>query len=125
MYSEKNTKERANKSTYCPSLSNTTSEGRSRLRMNRSSLKDGGWVSLQEITKRKEKKQHIGQIKLRYIWLEKVFHDTKISKKPLTLYYTVWVEIYTCQLFLRYKREIFILGVLGFLQTTRSFSKIP
>ena len=34
-------------------------------------------------------------------------------------------EIYTCQLFLRYKREIFILGVLGFLQTTRSFPKIP
>ena len=32
---------------------------------------------------------------------------------------------YTCQLFLRYKREIFILGVLGFLQTTRSFPKIP
>ena len=27
--------------------------------------------------------------------------------------------------FLRYKREIFILGVLGFLQTTRSFPKIP
>ena len=25
---------------------------------------------------------------------------------------------YTCQLFLRYKREIFILGVLGFLKTT-------
>ena len=33
--------------------------------------------------------------------------------------------IYTCQLFLRYKREIFILGVLGLLQTTRSFPKIP
>ena len=32
---------------------------------------------------------------------------------------------YTCQLFLRYKREIFILGVLGFLKTTRSFPKIP
>ena len=31
----------------------------------------------------------------------------------------------TCQLFLRYKREIFILGVLGFLKTTRSFPKIP
>ena len=30
---------------------------------------------------------------------------------------------YTCQLFLRYKREIFILGVLGFLKTTRSFPK--
>ena len=33
--------------------------------------------------------------------------------------------LYTCQLFLRCKREIFILGVLGFLQTTRSFPKIP
>ena len=33
--------------------------------------------------------------------------------------------IYTCQLFLSHKREIFILGVLGFLQTTRSFPKIP
>ena len=32
---------------------------------------------------------------------------------------------YTCQLFLRYKRKIFILGVLGFLKTTRSFLKIP
>ena len=32
---------------------------------------------------------------------------------------------YTCQLFLRYKREIFILGVLGFLKMTRSFPKIP
>ena len=32
---------------------------------------------------------------------------------------------YTCQLFLRCRREIFILGVLGFLKTTRSFPKIP
>ena len=32
---------------------------------------------------------------------------------------------YTCQLFLRYKGKIFILGVLGFLKTTRSFPKIP
>ena len=32
--------------------------------------------------------------------------------------------MYTCQLFLRYRREIFILGVLGFLKTTRSFPKI-
>ena len=30
---------------------------------------------------------------------------------------------YTCQLFLRCRREIFILGVLGFLKTTRSFPK--
>ena len=28
-------------------------------------------------------------------------------------------NLYTCQLFLRYKHEIFILGVLGFLKTTR------
>ena len=35
------------------------------------------------------------------------------------------VQLYTCQLFLRYKREIFILGVLGFLKMTRSFPKIP
>ena len=34
-------------------------------------------------------------------------------------------DFYTCQLFLRYKRESFILGVLGFLKTTRSFPKIP
>ena len=34
-------------------------------------------------------------------------------------------QSYTCQLFLRYKREIFILGVLGFLKTTRSFPNIP
>ena len=34
-------------------------------------------------------------------------------------------QMYTCQLFLRYKREIFILGVVGFLKTTRSFLKIP
>ena len=32
---------------------------------------------------------------------------------------------YTWQLFLRCRREIFILGVLGFLKTTRSFPKIP
>ena len=32
--------------------------------------------------------------------------------------------LYTCQLFLRYKREIFILGVLEFLQTKRSFLMI-
>ena len=34
-------------------------------------------------------------------------------------------KLYTCQLFLRNKREIFVLGVLGFLKTTRSFPKIP
>ena len=35
------------------------------------------------------------------------------------------IEYYTCQLFLRYKREIFILGVLGFLKMTQSFPNIP
>ena len=34
-------------------------------------------------------------------------------------------SVYTCQLFLRYRREIFILGVLGFLKMTRSFPNIP
>ena len=33
--------------------------------------------------------------------------------------------LYTCQLFLRYKREIFNLRVPGFSKTTRSFPKIP
>ena len=37
----------------------------------------------------------------------------------------IWSCSYTCQLFLRYKRKIFILGVLGFLKMTRSFPKIP
>ena len=32
---------------------------------------------------------------------------------------------YTCQLFLKCRHEIFILGVLGFLKTTRSFPNIP
>ena len=32
---------------------------------------------------------------------------------------------YTCQLFLRYKRAMFILEVLAFLRTTRSYPKIP
>ena len=44
---------------------------------------------------------------------------------------TIWTKVTTgeggyiqvCQLFLRYKREIFMLGVLGFLKTTRSFPK--
>ena len=35
------------------------------------------------------------------------------------------LTFYTCQLFLRCRREIFILGVLGFLKTTPSFPKIP
>ena len=35
------------------------------------------------------------------------------------------LHVYTCQLFLEYRHEIFILGVLGFLKTTRSFPNIP
>ena len=38
---------------------------------------------------------------------------------------TFFLFMYTCQLFLRCRREIFILGVLWFLKTTRSFPKIP
>ena len=41
------------------------------------------------------------------------------SNDPRSLHRT-----YTCQLFLRCRREIFILGVLGFLKTTRSCPKI-
>ena len=33
-------------------------------------------------------------------------------------------RIYDCQLFLKYRREIFILGVVGFLKTTRSFLNV-
>ena len=36
-----------------------------------------------------------------------------------------YTHLYTCQLFLKYRREIFILGVLGFLKTIRSFPNIP
>ena len=46
-------------------------------------------------------------------------------EKPVSLTARVCRERYTCQLFLRYKREIFILGVVRFLKTTRSFPKIP
>ena len=31
--------------------------------------------------------------------------------------------MYTCQLFLRYKREIFILGLLGFKQSNNEWYK--
>ena len=39
--------------------------------------------------------------------------------------YKILLLMYTCQLFVRYRREIFILGVLQFLKTTPSFPKIP
>jgi len=47
------------------------------------------------------------------------------STPPFLLPYYGKLAEYTCQLFLRYRREIFILGVLRFLTTTRSFPKIP
>ena len=51
-----------------------------------------------------------------------IHSSSVLKKKMLKLKKQIY---YTCQLFLRYKREIFILGVLGFLKTTRSFPKIP
>ena len=55
-------------------------------------------------------------------WLKSILNCTpKGFKKP----YILVPHLYTCQLFLRYRREIFILGVLGFLKTTRSFPRIP
>ena len=51
-----------------------------------------------------------------FVWL--LLFVKYISSRAKLVYYT-------CQLFLRYKHEIFILGVLGFLKTTRSFPKIP
>ena len=46
-----------------------------------------------------------------------------MRKLSLNLILRYW--IYTCQLFLKDKREIFIRRVLKFLKTTRSFPKIP
>ena len=40
------------------------------------------------------------------------------------LYFTDQWLLYTCQLFLTQRREIFILGVLGFSKTTRLYPKI-
>ena len=56
-----------------------------------------------------------------------VFASLKNSKfcKPAGIPVFPKRVMYTCQLFLRCRREIFILGVLGFLKTTRSFPKIP
>ena len=69
------------------------------------------------------------------------FYPPIIEKKQQHLEFTLNVKLvrafiahvyryhpplpYTCQLFLRYKREIFIPGVLGILKTTRSFPKVP
>ena len=68
-------------------------------------------------------------------WLTKLKEKIKCNRQNLSQYINCFhlltdrpiqkARIYTCQLFLRYKREIFILGVLGFLKTTRSFPRIP
>ena len=52
---------------------------------------------------------------------------TLFYSRPTDVIFTLYCLLlhYTCQLFLTYKREIFILGGLGFLKTTRSFPKIP
>ena len=49
-----------------------------------------------------------------------LIHRTGVTRNLQAVRY-----IYTCQLFPRCRCEIFILGVLGFLKTTRSFPKIP
>ena len=48
--------------------------------------------------------------------------DTYTGVKPFLINFN---PLYTCQLLLRCGHEIFILGVLGFLKTTRSVRKIP
>lgn len=49
-------------------------------------------------------------------------HVIKLAPAKIEEYLYIF---YTCQLFLRYRGEIFILGVLGFLKTTRSFAEVP
>ena len=51
--------------------------------------------------------------------------ESSCEREPCETNVSSCLRMYTCQLFLRYKREIFIRGVLGFLKTTRSFPKIP
>ena len=54
------------------------------------------------------------------------YPQLKCCVAQLVSFYGILVKhFYTCQLFPRYKREIFILTVLGILNTTRSFPKIP
>ena len=63
----------------------------------------------------------------RCTWNIQISPLTKITKPMPASYLFTFISAcweYTCQLFLRYKREIFIPGVLGFLKTTRSFPKI-
>ena len=54
-----------------------------------------------------------------------VYLSSLISQITFCIDWFAFLFLYTCQLFLRCRREIFILGVLGFLKTTRSFPKIP
>ena len=49
------------------------------------------------------------------------FHICHNASRLISVFNPRWKE----RSFLRYKREIFILRVLGFLKTTRSFPKIP
>ena len=51
--------------------------------------------------------------------------NARMSMSSLAWHLVADQGSYTCQLLLRYKCEILILGVLGFLKTTRSFLKIP
>ena len=53
------------------------------------------------------------------------YHPTLQNNNKTINYKYFWSinQYYTCQLFLRCRREIFILGVLGFLKTTQSFPK--
>ena len=56
--------------------------------------------------------------------LFKILSSTSPTRGEKTLF-ALSLHLYTCQLFLRKKREIFVLGVLGFSKTTVSFPKIP
>ena len=63
------------------------------------------------------------------MWVHYAFRGNSLIKK-LGILVAVLLRginhiLYTCQLFLKYRHEIFILGVLGFLKMTRSFPNIP
>ena len=51
----------------------------------------------------------------------RAIYGTKLSFTRVDKIDILKCTLYTCQLFLRCRREIFVLGVLGFLKTTRSF----
>ena len=67
------------------------------------------------------------QNKLSYNVSWKIFGLLNIQKSPnLDLLHVFDISVlYTCQLFLRYKREIFILWVLGFLRRHDHFRRFP